>query len=572
VLALDEHGALQPVQIAHRDAQRPSVLESVLRRWPCAADNDAGPAAVVRTGRGAVVTRVTDALLEAWCHDEEHLEALRALAVRSLITVPLQARGRTLGALTLFLAQSGRTYSEVDLHFAKAVAGWAALALDNAELYRQGTVARHAAERAQGQLEALARVGDRIATALEPEEALRALAAHVVPAFADFCITYAADERSIRHLGFAHRDPAKNSLVEALAHVGPISIEDPFGPGQVVRTGQPCLTSEFSVEIAHSAEPKPRHHEQMAALNPCSIMLVPLNARGRTLGAIAFMATSESARRFDEEDLRLAMELATRAALFVDNARLYAEARSAIRARDDLIAVVSHDLRDPLQSIAATAEVLHLETGADQTQSIEIIGLASRQMQHLVQDLLDVSRIDAGQFSIKTGRVDLTSLAQQVQMLFQPQADARDVSLANETGDDVPPVLADGHRIQQVLSNLMGNALNFVPSGGRIQIGTRLCGDFVRVSVKDNGSGIPDEQLGRVFDRFWRGDQTQGLGAGLGLAVAKGIVEAHGGTIEVESRQGFGSTFSFTLPVCQTVRRIEPVHGRVASTSEHRAG
>ena len=562
VQALDEREVLQPVLVTHRDGQRSGALERVIRRWPCAPDNATGPVAVMRTGRGTVVTQFGDETLEACSHDEEHLEELRALAVRSLICVPLQARGRTLGVLTLFLAESGRSFDDADLSFAEGFAGWVALAIDNAALYAQGAAARAAADRAHGRLESLARVSDRIATALDPQQALRALAEHVVPAFADCCITYAADERAIHHLGFAHRDSAKTVLVEALAHAGPVSIEDPWGPGQVVRTGQPCLTSEFSIEVAHAIEPKPRHHEQLSALRPCSIMVVPLNARGRTLGAIAFMATAESGRRFQEEDLHLAMSLATRAALLVDNTRLYAEARSAVRARDDMIAVVSHDLRDPLQSIAATAELLHLDKKGDRTESIEIIALASRQMQRLVQDLLEVSRIDSGQLSIKKGRVDLASLAQQVQTLFQPQADARHVFLSSEGGADVPPVIGDGHRIQQVLSNLMGNALNFVPTGGRIQIGTQRRGDFVRVSVQDNGTGIPEEHLGRVFDRFWRGDQTRGLGAGLGLAVAKGIVEAHGGRIEVESRVGLGSTFSFTLPVCETSGRGEPVQGR----------
>jgi PAS domain S-box-containing protein len=561
VQALDEHDVLQPVLVKHRDAQRSSTLERVIRRWPCAPDNGASPATVMRTERAIVITQFSDEQVAACSHDEEHLEELRALAVQSLLCVPLQARGRTLGALTMLLAESGRSFDETDLSFAEAFAGWVALAIDNAQLYAQGAAARAAADRAHGRLESLARVSDRIATALDPQQALRALAEHVVPAFADFCITYAADERAIHHLGFAHRDPAKTALVEALARAGRVSIEDPWGPGQVVRTGQPCLTSEFSIEVAHAIEPKPRHHEQLLALRPCSIMVVPLNARGRTLGAIAFMATAESGRRFQDEDLRLAMDLATRAALLVDNTRLYAEARSAVRARDDMIAVVSHDLRDPLQSIAATAELLHLDKKGDRTESIEIIGLASRQMQLLVQDLLDVSRIDSGQLAIKKSRVDLARLAQQVQTLFQPQADARHVLLSSENGDDVPPVIGDGHRIQQVLSNLMGNALNFVPTGGRIQIGTQRRGNFVRVSVQDNGTGIPEEQISRVFDRFWRGDQTRGLGAGLGLAVAKGIVEAHGGRIEVESRLGIGSTFSFTLPVCDASDRVELVRG-----------
>lgn len=560
VHALDERGALEPKQIAHRGAAR--LTRDPLRRAPSHAYVDACAEAVVRTGKGMLVSQITDARLEdVGCRGAGPVE-IDGLAVRSLVAVPLQARGHTLGVLSWFLVAPGRHYGDVDLRFAEAVASWAALAIDNAELYRQGNAAREAAEDARGRLEALARVSDGIATALDPAEALRALAEHVVPAFADFCITYAAQGLAIRHFGFAHRDPAKTFLVEALAKSGRVSINDPYGPGQVVRTGEPCLTSEFSVELAHANERRPPHHEEMAALNPGSIMLVPLKARGRTLGAIAFMATAGSGRRFGEKDLRLAMELATRAALLVDNARLYAEARSAIRARDEMIAVVSHDLRDPLQSIAATAELLHLDPSADQAESIEIIGLASKQMEGLVQDLLDASRIDAGQLAIRKERVDMATLVREVQTVFQPQADARGVDLSCDAGGDALCVLGDGHRVQQVLSNLMANALHSVSAGGHVHVNSDRHGDWVRICVQDNGTGISAEQLGRIFDRYWRGDPARGVGAGLGLAVAKGIVEAHGGTIEVESELGVGSTFSFVLPAwgSDVPKRLDP-HG-----------
>lgn len=557
VHALNERGALEPRQIAQRGTARPAPRGASTHAYV-----DACAAAVVRTGKGVVVSQVTEALLEdVGCRSAGPVE-IDGLAVRSLIAVPLQARGHTLGVLSWFLVEPGRHYDAADLRFAEAVASWAALAIDNAELYRQGSAAREAAEHARGRLEALARVSDGIATALDPAEALRALAEHVVPAFADFCITYAMEGRSIRHFGFAHRDPAKTPLVEALARSDHVSIDDPWGPGLVVRTGEPCLKSEFSVEIVHASERRPPHHEQIAALNPGSIMLVPLKARGRTLGAIAFMAMAESGRRFGEEDLRLAMELATRAALLVDNARLYAEARSAIRARDEMIAVVSHDLRDPLQSIAATAELLHFDPSADQAESIEIIGLASKQMEGLVQDLLDASRIDAGQLAIRKDRVDVRTLVHDVQTVFQPQADARGVRLSCDAGSDTLCVLGDGHRVQQVLSNLMANALHSVSQGGRVHVCTDRCGDWVRICVQDDGTGISSEQLGRIFDRFWRGDPARGVGAGLGLAVAKGIVEAHGGTIEVESELGVGSTFSFVLPAWggDAPKRLDP-HG-----------
>src|SRR5882672_4692064 len=240
------------------------------------------------------------------------------------------------------------------------------------------------------------------------------------------------------------------------------------------------------------------------------------------------------------------MDLAARAALLVDNARLYVEARSAIKARDEMIAFVSHDLRDPLQSIAAGAAALRLERRrAENTENIESIALACTQMRLLVQDLLDMSLIDAGRLPMQRDGVDLGDLMREAETLFHPQAESRSVRLERVLAADLPPVLIDRHRILQVLSNLIGNALKFVPARGVITIGAERQDDVVRVWVRDTGVGIAAADLPRVFERFWGTDRRAGGGAGLGLAVARGIVEAHGGRIGVDSRPGDGSTFHF---------------------------
>jgi PAS domain S-box-containing protein len=543
VQVIDQTGQLQPVEVVHQDAGLAERLRAVIRRAPSLPRQFESAADVVARGRPSLLPHITDDMLVARAEgDGDLLQFLREMRCCSVITVPLQARGRTLGALSLMSAESGRHYDEADLRFAEEMGSWAALALDNAELYRQAQEARLAAETARGQLEALARVGDQIAVSLDPDEALRELAALAVPAFADYCVTYAARDGVIQRLGAAHRDPARTPALEAAFGPAPLRLDDRDGPARVIREGVPMLVSDLPVHLFQA------HSIAGSGFELRSIMTVPLNARGRTLGAIVFAAAADSGRRFDDADLQIAMELAGRAAMLIDNARLYAEARSAVGARDEMIAVVSHDLRDPLQAIAAAAAALRLEPQtAENAETIESIALASTQMRRLVQDLLDISMIEAGCLPLDPERVDLPALLLEAQRLLLPLVRAKSVRIEMRLAANLPPVPVDRHRILQVLVNLMSNALKFGPAGGLVTVGAERDPGGIRVWVQDTGAGIGPEHVDRVFERFWRVDRS--AGAGLGLAVAKGIVDAHGGRIGVTSEPGAGCTFFFTLPL-----------------------
>ena len=386
-----------------------------------------------------------------------------------------------------------------------------------------------------------------LATTLDSDAALKQLAARVVATMADYCVTYAWDGDAIRRLGLAHRDPTKLPLVEALTEVGAPKIEDRWGAGAAIRTREPIWVAQISAQLLESSAQSARHLEAVRALGPLSAMVVPLEARGRILGAIAFATTADSGRLYDRNDLRVAGELASRVALLVDNARLYVQARDALRARDEMIAVVSHDLRNPLQSISAAASLLQFDpTPERRARGVQSIALASAQMDRLLLDLLDISRMDAGEFSVTMESVDVVELIDEARLLFQHLAEDKTVCFECETEEGLPPIAADRGRVLQVLMNLLGNALKFVPGGGRIVLTAAYESGAVRLSVADTGVGIAEEDLGRVFNRFWRAD-TGKSGAGLGLAVAKGIVEAHGGRIGVESRLGGGSTFHISL-------------------------
>jgi signal transduction histidine kinase len=226
------------------------------------------------------------------------------------------------------------------------------------------------------------------------------------------------------------------------------------------------------------------------------------------------------------------------------------EAEHAIRARDEMLGIVAHDLRNPVNTIVMAAATM-LELPLDEEHRARTLGIIQRAamtMDKLIRDLLDVTSIESGTLAIKPSRVHIDALLDETLEQFEPQARNRDISITCDVESGLPPAIGDRDRLTQVLSNIIGNALKFTPVHGYIALRARRTGDFAEISIEDSGAGIPPENVIRVFDRFWQADRTSASGAGLGMAIAKGIVEAHGGSIWVESVVGRGTTFRFTVP------------------------
>jgi PAS domain S-box-containing protein len=568
IQVVDEHGRIKPVELAHSDPQKVELAWRLAARWQVPSE-EGSAATAIRTGESTLVPHIAPHMLATRATDEEHLRILESLNLHSAITVPLKARGRKLGALTLLTAESRRVYDATDLRFAEEIASWAALAIDNAQLNRETENARGVAERSREFLQTLARVSDDLASSLDPDAALQQLASRLVGNLADYCITYASDGETIQRVGLAHRDPARQAQVEALCDAGPPALQDKWGAGAVIRTGEAILAEDIPAELMEESARNERHLQAIRTLAPVSAMVVPLRARGRTLGAIAFATDATSQRHYDQDDLKLARELASRAALLVDNARLYAQARVAIRARDDMIAVVSHDLRSPLQSISSAANLLEFEgQSSSANRSIEAIKLATSQMDRLLQDLLDLSLIDAGQLTVTREPANAATLIDEARTMFEPLAGERSVHLECSIEAGLPTIRIDRNRMQQVLANLLSNALKFVPAGGKIVLSAGRQDDSVRIAVSDTGPGIAEDDLAKVFDRFWRADRRKERGVGLGLTVAQGIVQAHGGQIGVESRKGAGSTFYILLDAVFPMQKRAVHRGQKEPVSE----
>ncbi len=297
----------------------------------------------------------------------------------------------------------------------------------------------------------------------------------------------------------------------------------------------------------------PVMRERAESLGASSVMLVPLRAGGRAIGALHLVRTRPGATHTVEE-VHAADQFAGLAALALENARLYQESRGAVRERDNMLAIVSHDLRNPVNAIVMlTGAVLSRDAGDDRPlmdrDDVEAIRAAARQADGLIQDLQDVSRISASRLRVDCRRVSLSEVVKESADVFEPVMEDAVVRFIRSIDDDLPPVLADRQRLQQVLSNLLGNAVRFTPHGGEIAISAQADDHCIRIAVRDTGPGVAPDDVPRLFERYWQAPRLLRAGSGLGLFIAKGIVEAHGGEIGVYSEKGKGSEFWFTIPL-----------------------
>lgn len=398
----------------------------------------------------------------------------------------------------------------------------------------------------------LARAGEILSSSLDPERTLSSIAQLAVQSLADWCIVYVWEGEQVRRAEVAHRTPGKQELVAAFRSI-PLGEHLPFFLHEMWRRHEPVLLPHFTPELLVSSARDAEDPELLQRLAPRSLLGVPLVANERFFGALVFIS-SESGRIYTEGDLELARGLGRLASLAVANARLYQAARGATRARDDILSIVAHDLRSPLNSIVLGIQALRRRgrgvLNATGAEALDRLLSSAQRMGRLIEDLLDVARLEAGQLSLSPSPQPTEGLLREAVEAARPQAGQ--VHLLLDEPGALPPVLADRDRLLQVFSNLLGNALKFTPPGGEVRAGARLEGEAVCFYVRDTGPGIAPEALAHIFERFWQADRRDRRGAGLGLSIARGLVEAHGGRLRVESEPGRGSTFFFTVPVASS--------------------
>lgn len=289
----------------------------------------------------------------------------------------------------------------------------------------------------------------------------------------------------------------------------------------------------------------------------CEVLVTPLMADEQPLGALVLLNSRLSGRHFTPDDLGRARTLGDLASLALRRVRLMEEEReakekaeAAVRVRDETLGIVSHDLRNPLTTIALSADLLRDAPADEQREHIDTIRTAAKSMQRLIQDLLDVARVESGRLSVQKIPIDPAEVARRACDSHQPIAESRKIRIDCDI-ENLSPVSADRDRLMQVFGNLIGNALKFTPPGGCIIVRGTQDAAFVIFQVQDTGPGIPDSDLKKVFKPYWQAKKTAHMGAGLGLAIVRGIVDAHGGTVSATNAFGGGALFTFTIPKAQ---------------------
>ncbi len=398
----------------------------------------------------------------------------------------------------------------------------------------------------------IAQASTDLSASLEYEHVLLAAVHVAIPYLAD-CVVLDLVESSgeVRRVVSVHDDPERTRLLRTLAGRTPLPSNWPFPAASVLVSGERNLRTGLEPGWTHEA-PDGVDPEPYELLGVRAFCCFPLGLRRRAFGVLTLVAT-EPSRVFSGNECEAAEELASHVAAAVDNAMVYRESRRASQVRDELLGVVSHDLRNPLSAISMCARVLADHPPEDPSARRDVASAildSVGAMQRLIQDLLDAATIESGHLRITPELADMAKVAQRAAAMVLEPAVERGVELIVDTQPNLPQVAMDSLRIEQVLANLVGNAVKFTERGGRVSIEVATHPEGVRVAVRDTGFGIPAEALPHIFDRFWHARRSsRTAGTGLGLAIAKGILLAHGATLDVTSEVGRGSEFSFVLPL-----------------------
>jgi len=542
-------------------------------------------AAIVRSSDDAIVSKDLNSIVTSWNEAAEQMFGYTAKEMigRSIRTIIPHDRQHEEDAVLASIRQglSVDHYETVRLHKSGALVhiSLSVSPIRNAE----GTVigaskiardisvrlrAQAITDRARRQGIFLARLTTSFSGTLNYTDRLTELATLSVPELADWCVVDAVTTNGqIERVTINHIDPNKVALAGQIheRHADPLALASAV---EVIRTGKPAIVPMISDEVLVAAAAGDDELLRLVrSLGLVSYVCLPLMVHGSMLGALTF-ATAESGRQYDDDAIRFLQDVASRAALALDNARSYEQLQAANRMKDEFLATLSHELRTPLNAILGYARMLRAGMLKDdkRNNALDTLERNATSLTQIVEDVLDVSRIAAGKIRLNVQSLDLPVVMHDALATVMPAAEAKGVRIQSIVEPDIGPVSGDPDRLQQVMWNLLSNAVKFTPRGGHVQVRLQRANSHIEISVSDSGVGIREDFLPHLFERFRQADSTTTRahgGLGLGLAIARQIVELHGGTIHAFSGgEGKGATFRIELPAI--------VHSAVVVSAEPR--
>ncbi len=426
---------------------------------------------------------------------------------------------------------------------------------ERAKLLIKEREARTRAEAAEGRATFLAEASKLLGSSLEYKTTLSSVAALAVPRIADWCFIDIVEEGAFRRLAVSHLSEEHRELARELEHRHLLNPDASEGPPEVLRTGRPELRAEVSPDFLRVIARTEADHEVLARMGIRSLMCVPMRARHQPVGLLTLIST-HAERRYTAEDLGFAEELARRAGVAIDNARLYRDARDAVRLRDEFLSIASHELKTPittlqlqLQSVTRSGEAA--VQGGNLEKFRSRVATTERQvnrLSRLVDSLLDISRITGGRLDLEGEPVDLAAVARDGLARAAEELDRAGCAATLRLEGTSHVGQWDRTRLEQILANLLSNAAKY-GAGRPVEVAVASNSETSRLTVRDHGIGIAPEHQARIFDRFERAVSVRHYGGlGLGLWIVRQIAEAHGGSITVASTPGEGSLFIVELP------------------------
>jgi signal transduction histidine kinase len=476
-----------------------------------------------------------------------------AVGFRSIVAVPMLRDGRAIGAVTAGRAIPG-SFTDSQIALLKTFADQAVIAVENVRLFKELEARTAELTRSVRQLIALGEVGQAVSSTLDLETVLTTIASRASQlAGTRTCTVYEYDEQAEEfHLRATHN---VDERVLALNRARPIRRGE-GSAGRVAETRAPVQIEDIAQEGAYHGWLR----EVLLQVGVRSILAVPLLREDRLIGAL--IVTRNTPGRFDDEIIRLLQTFATQSALAIQNARLFREigAKSrelevASQHKSEFLANMSHELRTPLNAVIGFSDALLDRMFGDmnekQEEYLRDIRESGGHLLSLINDILDLSKVEAGRMELEPTDFDLPQALQNALILVRERATRRGVALDLSVDARVGQIRGDERKVKQVLLNLLSNALKFTPEGGRIDVRASVVNGMAEISVTDTGVGIASEDQEAVFEEFRQvGTAAKKVeGTGLGLALSRKFIELHGGRIWVKSQLGAGSTFTFTLPV-----------------------